>query len=171
MHNQHHCLLILSYDVNGELPVKKANVLEFCVLLALNFDVNLPWQGVASYPGTLGLGNRLHRQHVIKQANSSRMHDCVFAGLTERSGSSRDSFDVRVPKVVRVSALYLSTVAVTSSTNPSKYTPLGCKDSAQQGLSTAIAMFPREREHVLTLQLDERFAACVEEGLRLHAHA
>ena len=58
MHNQHHCLLILSYDVNGELPVNKANVLEFCVL---NFDVNLPWQGVASYPGTLGLGNRLHR--------------------------------------------------------------------------------------------------------------
>ena len=45
MHNQHHCLLILSYDVNGELPVNKANVLEFCVL---NFDVNLPWQGVAS---------------------------------------------------------------------------------------------------------------------------
>ena len=83
------------------------------------------------------------------------MHDCVFGELTERSGSSRDSFDVRVPKVVRVSALYLSTVAVTSSTNPSKYTPLGCEDSAQQGLSTAIAMFPREREHVLTLQLDD----------------
>ena len=101
------------------------------------------------------------------------MHDCVFGELTERSGSSRDSFDVRVPKVVRVSALYLSTVAVASSTNPWKYTPLGCKDSAQQGLSTAIAMFPREREHVLTLQLDERvrFAACVEEGLRLHARA
>ena len=30
-------------------------------------------------------------------------------------------------------------------------------------------MFPREREHVLTLQLDERFAACVEEGLRLRS--
>ena len=77
----------------------------------------------------------------------------MFAGLTKRSGSSRDSFDVRVPKVVRVSALYLSTVAVASSTNPSKYTPLGCKDSAQQGLSMAIASymieFPaRECEHV-----------------------
>lgn len=87
------------------------------------------------------------------------MQDYVFAGLTKRSGSSRDSFDVRVPKVVRVSALYLSTVAVASSTNPSKYTPLGCKDSAQQGLSMAIASymieFPaRECEHVSISQLD-----------------
>ena len=90
------------------------------------------------------------------------MHDYVFGGLTKLPGSSQDSFDVRVPKVVRVSALYLSTVAVTSSTNPSMYTPLGCMDSAQQDLSTAIAMwlnFPCEREHVLTLQLDERFCS------------
>ena len=127
--------------------MNKAHFLEFCVL-ALKFDVNLAWQGVPSYQGTLGLGTRLHRQHVIKHANSSRMHDYMSAGLTKRSGSSRDSFDVRVPKVVRVSVLYLSTVVVASSTNPSKYTPLGCKDSSQQGLSTAIAMwlnFPRER--------------------------
>ena len=84
----------------------------------------------------------------------------MFAGLTKRSGSSRDSFDVRGPKVVRVSALYLSTVSVASSTNPSKYTPpMGCKDSAQQGLSMAIASymieFPaRECEHVSISQLD-----------------
>ena len=113
--------------------MNKAHFLEFCVL-ALKFDVNLAWQGVPSYQGTLGLGTRLHRQHVIKHANSSRMHDYMSAGLTKRSGSSRDSFDVRVPKVVRVSALYLSTVAVASSTNPSKYTPLGCKDSSQTRL-------------------------------------
>ena len=53
--------------------------------------------------------------------SSSQVHNYVFAGLA--SGSSRDSFDVCVPKVIRVSALYLSTVAVASSM---KYTPLGC---------------------------------------------
>ena len=104
--------------------------------------------------------NKLIRGGVHYYGNSSRVQDYVFAGLTKRSGSSRDSFDVRVPKVVRVSALYYSTVAVASSTDPSKYTPLGCKDSAQQGLSMAIARlsymigFPaRKCEHVSISQL------------------
>ena len=73
------------------------------------------------------------RQHVIKQAYKgfiilvtvlectitcllSLVPRLVFAGLTNHSGSSQDSFDVRVPKLVGVSAWYLSTVVVASLT-------------------------------------------------------
>ena len=108
------------------------------------------------------------RQHVIKQAYKGfiimvTVLECKTTCLLDLPSvldhHETPSFDVRVPKVVRVSALYLSTVAVASSTNPSKYTPLGCKNSAQQGLSMAIASymieFPaRECEHVSISQLD-----------------
>ena len=89
-------------------------------------NMNLAWQDA---------WKSLYSSHKCSSWVHAWLQVCIHLDLTtvSFSGSTWDSSDVRVPNVFRVSDLYLSTMAVASSTNPSKYTPLGCKSSAQQG--------------------------------------